>query len=383
MPPFLELSAKNFRNLKDYNKLVPSSNTNLVLGENGAGKTNFLEAIYLNALGRSFRTSALSNLIRKEASDCLVFSVFSNETQLGLEHPKTGQHKIGLQRLRGNKQKIKIDNEVLPSVAPLARLVPILAIQPTETQLVDGGGALRRKYLDWIMFHVEQNFLQSWKNHQRLLKHRNHLLRGLGRSSGASFKNLQSELLAWDRQFVEANEQIRMLREPVFESLFGRVEAMLGDIPAMSKAGISIEGDFFSGWQKGEAFETLLKEGLEQDIKKGFSKIGAHRADIRLKANGSPAKEFLSSGQKKLLAMAMKLAQAQELKEACNKKAVLVVDDMFAELDQANAKAFIGLIEDLDTQAFFSCVEADKNAIKLFSRTPKVFHVEQGEIKGK
>ena len=166
--PFVEISGKNVRNLSDFH-LKPSAQNNLIFGKNGAGKTSLLEAIYLNSLGRSFKTNSLNNLINEPADSCLVFSRF-------LDDISQNNHKIGLQRWKGNKQTIKIDEKTISSLAPLALLIPTLAILPDETALIDGGSSLRRKYMDWIMFHVEPRFLLLWKQHQNLLKQRNHLL---------------------------------------------------------------------------------------------------------------------------------------------------------------------------------------------------------------
>lgn len=368
--PFVEISGKNIRNLKEFS-LLPSDGTNLIYGSNGAGKTSILEAVYLNGLGRSFKTSALSNIINENESSCFVFSRF-------VEEDKNLNHKIGVERLRGNKQKIKVDGALLGSLAPLAFLIPIITILPTETSLVDNSSSVRRKYLDWIMFHVEPGFFELWKNHQKLLKHRNHLLRNHGKRNE---KSLLLELSSWDQQFIEANKRISDLRGPVCEELFNKTLSVLSELPAYKAQTLSFEVSFYKGWSHKEGgFENALSSGFKQDLKVGFSRLGAHRSDIVIKANQHPAKEYLSNGQKKLLSIAMKLAQAVLLRERQNKKAVLLIDDLFAELDEKNAEKFVALIEQLGLQTFFTSTDSQPQTKNWFKKRAKVFHVEQGLI---
>lgn len=369
--PFVEISGQHIRNLEDF-KVSPSPQNNLFFGKNGAGKTSLLESIYLNSLGRSFKTSSLSNVINESSNNCLVFSRYWDETL-------QSNHKIGLQRWRGNRQTIKLDEKTLQSLSPLAQLIPILAVLPGETLLVDGGSSIRRKYLDWIMFHVEPRFLSYWKQHQNLLKQRNHLLRSAQKHPRQK-KDLLLELSSWDRQFVEVNEQINKLREPVFEPLIEKTRQTLSQLPAFKGLADSLGGDFYKGWSsKQSGLEDILREGLEQDLRAGFTKHGAHRADFQLQVNNNSAREYLSSGQKKLLSISMRLAQAQELRARAGKAAVLLVDDLFAELDDDNTEAFIRLIENLNLQTFFTSLQGVPDS-RFFKKEVKMFHVEQGHI---
>ncbi len=369
--PFVEISGKEIRNLQEFH-INPSRQNNLFFGKNGAGKTSLLEAIYLNSLGRSFKTSSLNNIINDTAESCFVFSRFYDEQS-------QTRHKIGLHRQKGNKQTIKLDDKLITSPAPLALLIPALAILPSETLLIDGGPSIRRKYLDWIMFHVEPGFLSLWKQHQNLLKQRNHLLKSGQRQVGKT-RNILRELSSWDQQFVSINNRINELREPVFGPLMLKAQSILSGLPAFKADASSLKGAFYKGWAtKQGGFEEALKQGLEQDLRAGFTKHGAHRADFLLSVKGNSAKEYLSSGQKKLLSISMRIAQAQELRERTGKTAVLLVDDLFAELDEENSQAFISILEELEIQTFFTSLSREVGP-RFFKKELKMFHVEQGVV---
>lgn len=375
--PFIEISGKNIRNLQDFH-FNPSPDVNVIAGKNGAGKTNLLEAIYLNSLGRSFRTSAARNIISDKHKGCWVFSEY--QTTTSSKQPD----KLGVERRKGNYQKISINGVHYNSLAKLAALAPVLAIQPSETQLIDGASALRRKYLDWLMFHVEPGFLEVWRDNQRLLKQRNQLLRRFLKKPVLSATE-RLELRTWDIRFIESAESLSEMRESTNKALVLTIKQYLAEIPAFSSfedtlSSLDISVEFFKGWAKDEGLSEALEQGLEQDLKRGFTRSGAHRSDLILKANGFMAKDYLSRGQKKLLAMVMRLAQAEELKAKNTHPPVILLDDLFAELDEESVEAFIKLTERLKTQVFLTCLNTETRVKDMFERPTKVFHVEQGSI---
>ena len=376
---FVELSGKNVRNLKDY-KFTPSRNINIFAGKNGAGKTNLLESIYLNALGRSFRTSATRNLIADSEPGCWVFGHYqSNNTLPNSKSGVSASTKIGVERRKGNQQKLSINGVHHTSLAQLAALVPIIAIQPSETQLIDGSSSIRRKHLDWILFHVEPKFLGLWRENQKILKQRNILLRRFSKRSLNDKDHM--ELQSWDKQYIETCEQVSTLRQQLSEKLNYTTINYLERLPAFSDGNsVQITETYYKGWSSDKTLQESLFDGLAIDTKRGYTASGTHRGDLVLKANGFAAKEFLSRGQKKLLAMIMRLAQAKVLQEQMNQKSVLLLDDLFAELDEENVKVFVSFVEEMDTQVFLTCLHTETWVKDLFNKDTQVFHVEQGQI---
>ena len=370
--PFTLLSSNNLRNLKPY-KINPSPFNNLVVGLNGAGKTNLLEGIYLNALGKSFRTSQTSHVIQQNKESCLLFSKY-----ISTSGPTT-EYRLGVERYKSRQQTIHVNGENIRSLSQLAMIAPTVAIQPLETNLLDGQASNRRKFIDMLMFHVEPSFLSIWQKQQGLLKQRNQLLKQLRKENKGS-ESIKKALRPWTIQFVDSNESIAELRNKVFCWIAEDVGDYLSNFDVFRKDREQVELSFFQGWDKKQSLLGLLEQGLEKELERGFTLYGGHRADIRINAAGVSAKDYLSRGQKKLLCMVMRLAQAKLLKERAGKQTVLLIDDLYAELDEKNCATFIQLIENLGLQSFFTCVSNTEIQLKQFRQPVKVFHVEHGEI---
>lgn len=370
--PFLSISGKNLRNLDEY-LIKPSPQINIFLGKNGAGKTSLLEGVYLNALGRSFRTSTTRSIINDKEDACWVFSLYENE--------KKHTDKIGLERRKGNHQTLSINGTRHKSLSELALIVPIIAIQPSETQLIDGPSLVRRKHIDWVLFHVEPLFLDCWRNNQKLLRQRNILLRKLSKKNSLS-KNERLELEAWDKGFVESCYALNNMREHIVSPFNSAVQDVISRLPVFynHQDDKSIEISFFSGWAADKELGDTLRDSVEQDIKKGFSGIGSHRCDLQIKTSKAFVKDHFSRGQKKLFSTAMCLAQAKLLLTLANKKTVVLLDDVFSEIDEENALALIKEIEDLDTQVFLTSVQSPEKNKNIFSKQTAMFHVEHGKI---
>ena len=380
--PFIEITGKGVRNLDDF-KIRPAEKINVIFGENGAGKTNFLELIYLNSLGKSFRTNLNGSIIRDSEDSCVVFSKYLSG------QPGSPISRLGLEKHRKGKQKISINGLKDKDMADLAQLVPVLVIQPNETDLIDGSSSQRRRYLDWLLFHVEPEFFACWKKSERLLKQRNHLLRQSKTRSRTGASILEQK--AWDIQFVSANEALNALREPYINPLQKVINEHLELFPTFawgasnsaresSTARPALNIDFFVGWQRNKLLLDLLDEELNVDINRGYTKSGSHRCDLIISAKGHPARDYLSRGQKKLLALAMRLAQAKILMSRHQIKPVLLIDDLFAELDEKNARTFCSLLESLNTQVFLTSVGSRDDHASFFKEKPAMFHVEQGRI---
>lgn len=378
--PFIELTGSGFRNLKSF-KIKPSEKINIIYGANGAGKTNLLELIYLNSLGKSFRTSVNRSLIRDTEESCVVFSKYASE-----QFP--GQiDRIGIEKHRHSKQKISINGLKDKTVAELAQIIPVLAIQPDELDLIDGPSSQRRSYLDWLLFHVEQDFYSCWKRNQKLLKQRNHLLRS--NKGKPKTKTSSLELRAWDLQFIAANEEMSALRKPYIQALESVVNGYLSCFPAFENICVeenkvesfSLRIDFFQGWQENRLLVDVLEQDLVMDMSRGFTHSGGHRGDLLITVKQQPAKEYLSRGQKKLLALVMRLAQVITLLKIKKRSPILLIDDLFAELDEQSASIFCSLIESLDIQVFLTSLSDFENKNVYFKQEPRMFHVEQGLIK--
>lgn len=328
---------------------------NLISGPNGVGKTSILEALFLLGRGRSFRTRSSERLIRHGQDRLIAFG-------------RTKAHTIGVEVRRdpgrgGSTTRAKVDGEFAGSLAELTTAFPVQVIDPDVQQLVDGGATGRRRWLDWSVFHVEPGFGDHWSRYTRALKQRNAALRA-GATSEA--------LTAWDRELVVAGVPIAEARARHFDDLepgWQRVqEALLGTV---------VGATWVSGWDRERPLEEALRDARHHDVSRGTTSVGPHRADLRLKIGHRAAREVLSRGQQKLLALSMVLAQLELLHTILQIRPTLLIDDPAAELDNFRLGVFVERVRALQTQLVVTTLAPDS---RLFGQPDRVLQMGQGRV---
>lgn len=354
------IKIENVRNLLSAN--LPSLGAiNILHGGNGSGKTSVLESIHLLSTARTFRSHKLKPLINTDAESCTVFAE--------IEHPSLGLTPVGVQRSKKGAGAIKIGGSKVSSAAKLAETLPLQLINAESFELLSAGPSVRRQFLDWGVFHVEHGFLNAWKVAQNCLKQRNTLLR--------HDRIDRHQLAPWTAQLAEVGEQIDQYRQQYladFMPIFNDVLPKLLDIEGVGF-------NYYRGWDKDSTLFSVLEQGIDRDMSIGHTQSGPHRADIRIRYQGSLATDILSRGQQKLVVCAMRLAQGLYLKRKTGRDCVFLVDDLPAELDEDKRARLCEQLEALNTQVFITCVEAKEiSGCWSDSAEVKVFHVEQGHI---
>ncbi len=348
-----------FRNYRDQ-VFVPDPAVTVVTGENGSGKTSLLEAIYLLGAGRSFRTSRLSSLIMGDNSDCTLFAEIESDQ---------GNRRIGIKRDRQSLVDARLDGERVSGLSDIARLFPVQVLHPGTVELVEGGSSARRRYLDWAMFHVEHEFIEEWRRLRGAVEQRNRLLK---RPS----LNLR-ELVVWDRQVAESSARIDALRRrhlPLLTRLFEEeLSAFSGVVPAVGLA-------LHSGWAAGEDIAAVLAATVEQDVRRGFTGKGAHRADLLLSSEEGSVREVFSRGQQKIVAYALIMAQVRLIRELAGRDCLMLVDDLTSELDRDNADRVMSAVIRVSRQVIVTSLDP---ALAPLGKEADytVFHVEHGTLK--
>ncbi|WP_221075441.1 DNA replication/repair protein RecF [Agarivorans aestuarii] len=346
------LGLQNFRNIKSAN-LVPNPKLNVILGQNGSGKTSVLEAIYYLGFGRSFRSNRPSKVITYQQDSFVVFA-------------QLDEHKIGLQKFKGGDTALRINKETIRSQAVLASLLPLQILHPEGYGLVDGSPKHRRAYLDWGVFHVEHQFHVAWQNYKRILKQRNALLK-----QTRQYQDLQF----WDKQLVElalvVSEQRKKYVESIRDTLVKLVTEFLPEY--------QFDMTFYQGWDDKAALEDLLKQSFERDRLLGYTQYGPHKADLKFKFDGINAVDVISRGQLKLFVCALILAQGQHAQQTSGKKTVYLIDDFAAELDMSKRQLLAKCLQHNGSQVFVSAIEEQMlDGFDLEGCT--MFHVEHGVI---
>ena len=256
-----------------------------------------------------------------------------------------------------------MDGEKSRSAAPLAEALPLQVIDPDVHDLVAGGPEGRRRYLDWIAFHVEPGYLEGWRRFRRGLKQRNAALR----------EGSQGQALAgWDEELAGLGEDIDKAR--------GRVTEVVA--PAIEEFGTGLLGsvvgiEYLQGWPAGKSLAEALAGARERDLQLASTQCGPHRADVRLQYDEREARKLVSRGQQKLLACAMVLAATEVVQTHLEKPLLLLVDDPAAELDRDSVARLMGAVEVLGSQVVATTLDPEQ---ALFSERPALFHVEHGTV---
>lgn len=343
------LQIHGFRNLQP-TTLSPGPGVNWLYGENGAGKTSVLEAIFLLARGRSFRVRQVGAVIQHSQQSLQVVARLRDSGRF-----------LGIER-DGDDWRGRIDGRDSHRISEFAAALPLVLIEPDSHRLVDGGPDRRRQYLDWQLFHVEPSYLESWQRYARLLRQRNAALR-----TGAS----SATLAALEAPMVSAADRINALRSSQVELLAVEIAELIETLAFRLPGGIDLR--YRPGHPPGIDLATALAEQRTSDQERGFTQRGPHRAELVLTCNGHPAAVEMSRGQQKLLAITLLLAQLSLLSRHAKHPPLLLLDDPVSELDQDHLDKLLAWIETGDFQSWVTATVPGREGFAMF-------HVEQGEI---
>ncbi len=328
-----KIRLTNFRNFVDVTVSF-SQGPNLIVGENGEGKTNLLEAIHLLAIGRSHRERRDANLIRFGAGYYRVEGhFFSNDLKWIVE--------IGFD---GDRKLIKINGkEAKPS--ELIGLVGIVVSAPDDIEIIKGSPMRRRSFLDMAISQIDKQYLVTLQRFHRILVQRNTLLK-----SSQSNADSRRQIQAWDEKLVEAAAFLVEKRLEYIGLLTPKFEDNLRTIVGRSiKAKIVY---FPKGYALDERLGLALKKGLERvhqiEIARGYTLVGPHCDDVQFDIDGRNLRVFGSEGEQRSAVIALKCAEADTLIERARRSPILLLDDVFAELDERRSQALSALISKFD-----------------------------------
>ncbi|MEO7062480.1 MAG: DNA replication/repair protein RecF [Dokdonella sp.] len=330
---------------------------NFFVGPNGAGKTSILEATYLLSHGRSFRTGAKEALVRGGAAG---YSVFGR-----LRRADGSVDRVGVAR-NGNRLEARHDGDLV-TMGDLLHRAAVLCFEPGSHELISGASDLRRRFIDWGVFHVEQDFLGQWRRYQRALKQRNALLRG-DASDG--------ELDVWDHELALAAEPLTELRTRYCAQLRPILAAQLHDL--LSELGAP-DFEFHPGFDPGQPLLSVLAGRRGRDRARGYTSAGPHRSDWSLTFEGAPRREYLSRGQEKLCAFACVMAQARLFAEISGEWPIIGLDDIASELDVEHQERIFATVHATRAQILATGTELPA-AFSALDAKAALFHVEQGRV---
>ena len=305
------LAARGFRNLADLDCDVPAPGVAL-LGANAQGKTNFLEAVYYPVLFRSFRGAP--------DQEVTAFGAAAFQVEAAVEDAGVGTLFAGYVPA-GRRKRILLDGAESERLTEAVGRWLAVVFLPGDVELASGPAALRRQYLDRLLSLADRGYLRSLARYRAALAQRNSALRQ-GRPE-----------LAWafDRPLAASGAEIVAARERWARHADARFAAEFDGVGERGRATLSYRGA--PELADPGAWTQALEGAQAADCARGASTVGPHRDDLRLEIGGRPIREFGSTGQQRSAAVALKLLELATLREARETEPALLLDDVFAELD--------------------------------------------------
>jgi DNA replication and repair protein RecF len=323
-----ELSVVNFKNF-EHAEFQFSDSLNCFIGNNGAGKTNLMDAIYYLSFCKSFLNSVDAQNIRFDQDYFMIQGKYSR-----LDSEETVY--CGLKR---NQKKIfKRNQKDYRKLSEHIGLIPLIIVTPSDTNLITGGSEERRRFVDSVISQYDALYLENLIRYNRALLQRNNLLKQFaGRS------NFQAESLeVWNDQLVKYGLQIHEVRkmfieklQPIFQNYYELISG------GTEKVGLKHQSDLYEN-----DFGGLLEQMVGKDRMLQYTTCGIHKDDFEFELSANPIKRFGSQGQKKTYLVAIKLAQFDFMKEVSGLTPILLLDDIFDKLDKSRVEHIVQLVAD-------------------------------------
>ena len=337
------IGLQNFRNFENEAVELPEEGA-VLIGANGQGKTNLLEAIYYLEIFRSFRGARDEQLIGFGAEYFRVEGRLKDSS--GGEAVEVA---VGYVR-NGRRKKVTINGGEPDRMAEGIGRVGAIIFTASDVEMVAGGPGARRRFLDIILSLVEPGYLATLQRYRQILTQRNELLRD---------RTDASDLSAWNDGLVSAGSQIIEARarwiasaRPSFtrhyETISGGQRAAMEYVPSVSSPGPSGDGATPTREEWAGAFAAHVERVAERERRRGVTVVGPHRDDLGLgMSNGDEAvnlRTFGSAGQQRSAAIALRMVEAETLRSSTGRQPIVMLDDVFAELDPDRASRIIGLL---------------------------------------
>jgi DNA replication and repair protein RecF len=356
----LHLAHLKLRDFRNYARLDVdfAPGFHLLLGDNAQGKTNILEAIYLMATLRSFRGVGGSQMIQHGKKGYFV----------GGKILAQGEHDIKMY-WSSSERKLALDAQPIRRLAEYFGLLRAVVFCTEDLQLVKGTGRIRRRFVDLLLAQTHPIYLPLLQRYAKALRSRNALLK----QKAINDDSLES----FSKELVSAGEQIIQLRRELIPRISPLARLAYRRI---SNDAEELRAEYLPSVKKDFAVELAQSRPRERAFRSTI--VGPHRDDLQLSLNDRSALQFGSEGQKRSLAIALKMAQAEYLTGIHGSAPILLIDDVMGELDAKRRSGFLPLLDrahQTNGQVFMTCTE--ENWPKEVGRSVKRWEVKDGTVK--
>jgi DNA replication and repair protein RecF len=338
-----------------------SPEINCFVGNNGAGKTNILDALHYLSMAKSF----LGNL---DAQNILHDSDF-----FAIEAEIQGEEKndiIKVQLPKEGKKIIKKNDKTYERIADHIGFLPSVMISPYDANLISDGSESRRKFLDAMISQTDSDYLFALIQYQKTLQQRNALLKYFAKNRTFDLDSLE----IYNEPLTKFGTQIFEKRQRFVASILPTIQHFYEII---SKGNEKVTVIYESNLNE-QNFEEILSENLEKDRVLTYTSRGIHKDDLRFEMNGNLIKKFGSQGQQKSFLIALKLAQIKRIKDITNKNPILLLDDIFDKLDDNRVSQLIELVNQQNFGQIFitdTHRERTESVVKRINEESKIFQI--------
>jgi DNA replication and repair protein RecF len=313
-------------------ELAPAAGLTAIVGSNGEGKTNLLEAVAYLASLSSFRDAPGDALVRAGCDVAVVRAELEVEGRASLIEAEL--RAVGRDRVLVNRQPLKRTRDLLGTMR-------VTVFSPDDLELVKGGPAERRRLLDETLVACSPRHDATRSDLDRILRQRTTLLKQAASASHGGSRRLTPELEAtldvWDAKLAEVGEVLGAARQKLVERLEPVVAKAYDDV-ASTAAHVTVRYD--APWRE-EGFAAALAAARADDVRRAVTTVGPHRDELALGINGLPARTHASQGEQRSLALALRLATHEIVTEVTGTTPVLLLDDVFSELDADRSHALL------------------------------------------
>ncbi len=346
------LVARDFRNFEQLDLSIPAEGL-VVVGDNGHGKTNLLEAISYLSLVRSVRGARDSDVVRFGAP---AFHIRAELLPVGADPTAHRSVGIGYERT-GKRKKVTLDGVEQARLTAALGAVPSVGFSPADVSLVVGGPGERRRFLDIVLALTSPAYLQALQRYRAALLRRNAALRAGGGGGGGhrerdrNFSSNEEQVAIWEPMLAEHGGMIAALRHSFVQLHAERFSTLCESIgesgmAAMkySASNLVADAEKDSSAAQAEGFRTAYEAQRPSEFRRGTTLVGPHRDELQLFLDGRDLRVFGSAGQQRTAAIALRLLEFATVRDALGRTPLLLLDDPFAELDSRRAARVLQLL---------------------------------------
>ncbi|MBQ9639423.1 MAG: DNA replication/repair protein RecF [Bacteroidales bacterium] len=370
------LQLNNFKNYVEAD-LHFSHNVNCLVGNNGMGKTNLIDAIYYLSFCKSYFNAVDSQNIRRGESFFAVHGHFVEDTPYVVNTETTSvENDVSCIVQMGKPKQIKYNKKLCSSMSEHVGRIPLVMVSPGDHVLILGGSENRRRFVDSTISQIDKGYLHEVMQYNKAVEQRNNLLKQFAE---VHFFD-EASIGIWDEQLVRLSAPIYAMRQqfmqefvPLFQQYFHLIAASHDELPSIRYRSQLNEGDLLA----------QLHEARMRDAALQYSSVGVHKDDFDFFIDDFAVKKFSSQGQQKTFLLALKLAQFDYMLQHAGRKPILLLDDIFDKLDISRVEQLLALVgSDHFGQVFLTDTQQGR-VQSLFQTSPqverKIFSVSQGQ----